>query len=452
MLGYAYRAIPLSVRYGKTYTFYHRLLQSSPYWDDQTKHDFVIKQLKETLINAYENTSYYQNAFDKLDFNPYTFETLSQIEKIPIIDKDIIRKHKKEIINKTVKKENLLYVTTGGTTGVPVELFYIKGRERSREYAFINEMWKRIGYKPGDKTVVLRGTVINEHNNTITKFDPIKNRLLISTYDLNDKNFIEISKAIMKFNPSFIHAYPSSAAQLANYYKSNNTIIPQLKGIFCGSEQFYPGQRELIESTFNTRVYSWYGHTEYTALAGECELSNDYHLFFEYGYTELIDENGKVITRPGVLGEIVGTSFEMTGFPIIRYKTGDFAEYSKDLCACGRNHRLLINVHGRRQIEQIITKDDSLISVTALNMHTDIFDNVKQFQFVQEKKGELILNLIKGNSYSFSDEDKIYKQLNQKLKRVDLKIKYVDQVLLSPRGKYKFLVQKLKKDFSYRGK
>ena len=68
------------------------------------------------------------------------------------------------------------------------------------------------------------------------------------------------------------------------------------------------------------------------ALAGECECSKNYHIFFEYGYFELVDENGNVIEDANKQGEIVVTSFEMTAMPLIRYKTGDFAEYVAGKC------------------------------------------------------------------------------------------------------------------------
>jgi phenylacetate-CoA ligase len=445
MLGFAYRAIPLSVRYGKTYQYYHQLLQESPYWDDQRKNDFIVDQLKDTLINAYENTPFYRQEFDKAGFDPHTFESLEQLERIPLIDKMDLRKHKQEIKNHSVPENEFLYVTTGGTTGIPVELYYLKGRERSREYAFMTEQWKRIGFKKGDKVAVIRGTVVDDNGkNTLFKFEPIKNRLFLSTYDLHVENFKTYAERLQKFKPKFIHTYPSAIAVFAKYVKENHIRLPSLKGILCSSEQFFEGQRELIETAFHTKVYSWYGHSEYTTLAGECEVNTDYHLFFEYGYTELVDDTGKTITKPGVPGEIVGTSFEMKGFPIIRYKTGDFAEWVEGKCACGRNYQLIKNVIGRWHQEMIITKIGSTISLTALNMHSDIFDHVVQYQFHQKEKGKVNLRIIKSEDYSDHDEHKILNSFQLKFKDlVEFTIKYVDHIPRTERGKHRFLIQEL---------
>ena len=446
LFGIFYKIIPLSIRYGPVYVKYKKILKKSAYWDEATKNELILSKLKKTFINAYENTTYYKRVFNNIKFNPYKFSNFEEIRTLPFSDKDILRKYKQDIKNKKISESKLLYTTTGGTSGIPVGVYLIKGRERSREYAFMTKQWERVGYKFNDKIARLRGTVIDyKGNNILFKHDPIKNRLLLSTYDLYEENIPLFFKKLYEFQPDYLHAYPSSAVILGKYLIKNSLKLPTLKGVLCGSEQFYAGQRKLIEKAFNTRVYSWYGLTENTTLAGECEVSTNYHLFYEYGYTELIDEKGNIITEPGRQGEIVGTSYEMKAFPIIRYRTGDFAEYVGKKCSCGRNYKLIKNIVGRRQREQIITNKNSLISMTALNMHTNIFDNVRQFQFNQKEEGKVILRIIKNKQYCRKDEMKIRKEFKKKFKElVDMEINYVNKIEFTENGKYKFLIQEIK--------
>lgn len=443
--GRIYRSIPLSLRYGEVYKHYRNLLKESCYWNEEKKQEFIIANVRKSLLNAYNNTEYYKTKFDEIGFNPNKFKNLSEMGAIPFSDKTIIRENKNLIINKNIPKNKLLYTTTGGTSGVPVEVFFIKGNERSREYAFMTDQWKRIGYKEGDRIAVIRGGVVDHKgNNTFFKYEPVKNRMLFSTYDLFEENFPLYIEKLKKFKPDYIHTYPSAIIVLAKYIIKEKISIGSLKGILCSSEQFYPGQRELIKQAFNSRVYSWYGHTEGTTLAGECEQSSNYHIFFEYGYTELIDENDNVITEPGKQGEIVGTSFEMKAFPIIRYKTGDFAEYVEGKCKCGRNYMLLTNVKGRWNQENLYTKKNSKISLTMLNMHSDIFDNVIQYQFYQKEKGKVILRIVKNSAYCDSDEKKILSAFTEKFKdHMDFNIQYQDKIDRTRVGKHKFLVQEI---------
>lgn len=447
-LGFLYRAIPLSWRYGKTYTYYSNLLKESSAWDDRKKDEYIIARMKETLINAYENTSYYNRLFREAGFNPYGFSHTEEIQQLPFTEKSILRQYKDEIINNKIPRKDLLYVTTGGTSGTPVEVFYVKGRERSREFAFMTNQWKRVGYMFNDRIARLRGTVVDPRDGkSFFRYEPVKNRLYLSSYDLEEENLPVYIEKLEKFQPHFIHTYPSAVIILAKYIIENRIHFDGLKAVLCSSEQFYPGQRQLIEEAFNTRIYSWYGHTEGTTMAGECEVSQDYHLHFEFGYTELVDDNGKMIREPGIQGEIVGTSFEMTGFPVIRYRTGDYAEYAEGKCSCGRNYTLIRNVTGRWYQEQIITKSNSRISLTALNMHTDIFNHVIQYQFYQKEKGKVTLRIIRDEKYTDSDEKNILRSFGDKFRNhVDLNIEYVGSIPRTSRGKHKFLIQEIEEN------
>ncbi len=445
LVGKTYALLPMGWRYGKLYGYYSRMLKHSPYWSNEEVHDYNMKQLKATLVNAYINTSYYRALFDSVGFNPHNFSSESQLGQIPFSSKETLRQHKEQLLNRTIPKGRLIYVTTGGTSGIPVELYFTKGHERTREYVFMTNQWKRIGYKTTDRIARIRGTVVDlKGNNTFFKFEPIKNRLLLSSYDLYESNFPLYVERLHRFDPHFIHTYPSAILPLAKYIHTNKIRFKSLKGLFCSSEQFFPGQRETIEGAFGVRVYSWYGHSENTTLAGECEVSQHYHIFHEYGYTELIDEQGNLITRPGIRGEIVGTSFEMGAFPIIRYRTGDYAEYAPGKCSCGRNYKLITNVAGRWLQELIQTKKSSGISLTALNFHSNLFDHVVQYQYYQNEVGKVTIRIVKGSYYSALDEKTILEEHTLKLKDlVDFSIEYVDSIARTERGKHKYLIQEI---------
>lgn len=442
VIGNIYRAIPLQIRYGSVYKYYYNLLKQSERWDPEKIEKFNLTQFNKILKIANENTVFYPKYFNG---KWKEINCLDEIKKIPMISKENLQTHKIEFLNKSINPKKLLYTTTGGTSGQTIELFWVKGRERARESAFMTTLWERAGYDYSKKTVVLRGNVVDYKNSgKIFSFDPIKNRLFLSVYHLSDNNLPEYINMMKEFNPDFIHTYPSAITPFAKYVRQNNIEFQNLQALFCSSENFYPGQRDLIEDAFKARVFSWYGHSEMGALAGECECSKNYHIFFEYGYFELIDENGQVIEDADRQGEIVVTSFEMTAMPLIRYRTGDFAEYVNGKCECGRSYKLINNVKGRWLQEQIVTKKGSKISITSLNMHSAIFDHVQQYQFYQKRAGALVLRLIKRESFNKEDEVAIKKAFLQKLQDlIDFKIVYVSDFQKTERGKHKFLIQEL---------
>ncbi|NMA10746.1 MAG: phenylacetate--CoA ligase family protein, partial [Methanomicrobiales archaeon] len=194
------------------------------------------------------------------------------------------------------------------------------------------------------------------------------------------------------------------------------------------------------------RVFSWYGNSEQTVLAGECEESTHYHIFPEYGIVELIGRDGQPVRGPGAMGEVITTNLTNLVCPLIRYRTMDVAVLGGGSCTCGRSYPMLERVEGRLQ-EFIVTKNRRFVSMTAVNMHSDIFDNVAQFQFHQEKEGETLLRIVKKSGYGDRDTERILRELDRKFDGdVDVTIRFVDEIPRTRRGKYQFLIQELPLD------
>jgi phenylacetate-CoA ligase len=210
-----------------------------------------------------------------------------------------------------------------------------------------------------------------------------------------------------------------------------------------GSENVYPHQRQLVEEVMNCRLFSHYGHCERACLAGECEHGNYYHIFWQYGYTELINAKGEHSILEDEPAEIVATAFDNYAMPLIRYKTMDIACNTNEICDRHKNYKLIKNVKGRLQ-EVLVTSTGRYISMTSINMHSKVFDSVKQFQFYQDTPNACIFNIVKKPLYTVKDEENIIIELKKKLGNdIELKLKYVDEIPRTISGKYRFLIQKL---------
>lgn len=448
-LRYAYGAIPPSIRYGKVFRDTYAFLQQSQWWSRQRLEEYQMQQLSSLLRHAYENVPYYRRVFDERGLKPQDIQDIADLKKLPYLTKEIIQKNLPDLVATNYPKSKLQYVTTGGSTGIPLGFYRERGVADAKERAFMLTQWNRVGFRMGDRCVILRGDVVQAASkDKFWEYDRINKNLIASSYHMTDENLPKYIQKIRAFKPDFIRAYPSAITILARFMKENKIDpFPGIKALFCGSENLYPWQRELLESVFRCRVYSWYGHVEQAALAGECEYSTCYHIFPEYGIVELIGDEGKPVGGEGGLGEIVATGLNNFACPLIRYRTMDLAVPSNIKCECGRNYALLERVEGRLQ-EFIITETGRLISMTAINMHSDIFDNVKQFQFYQEKKGEVTFNIVKRDTYTDSDTEYITEELYKKLgDDMHLTICFVDHIPRTQSGKYRFLIQKLPVEF-----
>jgi len=251
----------------------------------------------------------------------------------------------------------------------------------------------------------------------------------------------------LEYEPDWIRCYPSSGYIFAKFLKETGRPFPRIKGVLCASENLYDFQKELLGEVFGTRVFSHYGHYELAALAGFCEHEDTYHVLPQYGYVELVDSDGRAVTEPGGKGEIVATSFIMRATPFVRYKTRDVAVLKGWGCsACGRPYQIWDRVEGRLQ-EIIVTGGGRRISMTAVNMHDDTFDRVKQFQFHQREKGKAIFRYIPKAGCDAEEVVRIKSRLLAKLgDDMELTMQPVADIPLTKRGKHRFLIQELNID------
>lgn len=418
-------------------------LNKSQYWSQDEQLSYQWIQVKGLLYHAYENIPYYRNIFHQIDAHPEDFQNFDDFEKFPILSKSIIQDNLNDLVSVTCPQQKRVYTTTGGSTGIPVGIYVDKGESIATEWAFMTTLWKRIGFQDGDRAAVLRGAVIS--NDQIWETSPGQNLLILSSYHLTEDRLPAYIERLRKFSPKYIQAYPSSITIIAKFMLEQRVApIKGIRAILCGSENLYTWQREIIEEAFKCRIYSWYGQTEKVCLAGECEFNSMLHIFPEYGFTELLDEHDVSIKEAGKVGEIVATGFLSRCMPLLRYKTMDMASYATGYCdLCNRNYRLFKQIEGRLQ-EFIITSMGRYISMTAINMHSPVFDNIKQFRFYQDTPGTVSLKIVPKDSYCSDDEINISRELALKLgPDVALIIETIDQIPRTISGKYRFLEQKL---------
>ncbi len=446
---YIYGLIPYEKRLGKVFWDTYNFLQESQWWSKEQLEEYQIVQLEKLLKHAYENVPYYRRVFDERELKPKDIKDFDDLKKLPYLTKEIIQNNLEDLVARNFPMSKLQYRTTGGSTGIPLGFYQDKNRAESVERAFMLTQWERVGFKIGDKSVVLRGDVVRSASKgNFWKYNSANKNLILSSYHITDKTLLDYIGKIREFRPDFIQAYPSAITILARSMKENNIKkFPSVKAILCGSENLYSRQRKLLEEVFQCRVYSWYGHSERCCLAGECEKSNYYHIFPEYGYTELIGEDGKQINMENELGEIVATGFNNYVFPFIRYRTQDFAisVNNRKRCECGRNCRLLKKIEGRLQ-DFIVANDDSLITLTALifAQHFDAFGKIKNMQLYQDCVGEVIVKIIPTNNFLKEDSNEIIKKMESAVSgKIKVEIKIVDKIKRTQSGKYKFLIQKL---------
>ena len=433
----------------RSYAFLRQysLLRESQWWDATRLGEYQVTQMRKLIRHAYANVPYYKRVLDAAGLTPDNVREAQDLRRIPCLTKDAIKANFEEMVAKNASRSRLSVMGTSGTTGMPLAFYADRPVIDATDFAFVALAWNRVGYRFGDKTAVLRGVKYLAPNR-ISAFDS-GNRLRLSSLAMTEENMLMYTKLLREYNPRFIQALPSSIFLLARFMKENGIPpFPNVKALLLASEVVHEFQRKVLEDVFNCRVFSTYGQLERTVLAGECECSTCYHVSPEYGVTELIGRDGEPVTEDGESGEIVGTGFLNWATPFIRYRTGDIATYTSKKCRCGRNYPLLESLQGRIQ-EYVVAYDGSLLPFTALAIayNNDVGwtnERIKQIQFLQEERGEIIIYVTKVSSFSDSEVIELLLEWSQtRLSGFKVTVNVVDEILPTESGKYKYLIQKL---------
>jgi len=435
--------IPPSYRLGRNYRNMLGFLAEAQWWDRVRIETWQFEKLQQLLKYAYKNVPGYYSLYKDAGIVPEDIRSLEDIKLLPCLTKEILRDNLSLFTSMASSKWGQVYTTTSGSTGVPVG-FYHSRVSRNIEKAFIHSSWSRAGWNPNDISAVLRGAFVGSPEE-FWKYDAYDRTLLLSSYYLTEQTYYGFRDKILQYIPRALQAYPSSATILADLVTTfADTTKIHFDIILLGSENLYPWQKDKILAAFrDSKLFAWYGHAEQAILATMCEYSDHYHLWPYYGLTEIANENGVEVDN-GEMGELIGTSFWNYVTPFIRYRTRDLARKGRNRCAdCKREFVQLDFIEGRLQ-EFIVTQLGRRISIAALNMHSDIFDNVKQFQFHQKIPGKIRLKIVPQNRYTERDTKRIRFEILKKLgPDMELDFDFVERIPQAVGGKYLFLKQEL---------
>ena len=429
--------IPPEYRFGgKKYVETLNFILESEKWDILKLRKYQAHALKQILSFAVKNVPFYENIKLKED-------AFKDIQKFPLLTKiDVINNFAK-LVSKNIKFKDAFVDTTGGSSGKQLR-FYSSNSLYAIEWAFLVALWKRVGYEPGDRIISFKGGSIR-FGNKFWRYDPIYNALALSPFHMNSQTLQQYIEKIQVWKPKFIFGYPSAITIISKYILENQISLPQVKAALLCSEKLYPYQRELIEKAFRARVFSWYGQSEKVILAGECEVSQKYHVFPQYGFTEFFGEDASIVEESLEDVELVGTSFFNFSMPMIRYRMDDYVTLSDvKKCKCGRSYILIDCVKGRWLQEMVLGKHGSLISLTALNIHSEELKKVYVLQYYQDTPGFLILRIRHNGSFSYENQKRVIAAFEAKVgHELDIIIDTLTEIEVTQRGKTNLLVQKL---------
>ena len=378
-------------------------------------------------------------------------DVLALLTQWPVVSKASLKRDLACRVSVTLPAKQRLRTFTGGSTAEPMMFYLQKGITRSREYAFMDAFHARVGYREGhDLALALRGRVVpsaQQPGGRLWMAEPIKRQLILSTDHLKPEFMSAYVDALRRWRPAFVLAYPSALFPLTRWLADHPApeVTGAVRGVLLFSENVLDHQLALIRQVFGCPVLRHYGHSERVLMAATLPDDDRFHFWPQYGHFELLDAQGRPVTRPGELGEIVGTSFDNQVMPFVRYRTGDMATLSdRPAHPSLAGWPVVRRIEGRMQ-EFVVCRDERLISICAMGAaHFDELAPVQTMQFEQWMPGQLLLKVVSAQPLSESAQLAVCRSVAARTQQgCEVTIQHVPAITRTLQGKHRMLVQHL---------
>lgn len=332
---------------------------------------------------------------------------------------------------------------TGGSTGTPMTFKVDSMTQIAREASL---MWadQMAGWSYGERIAMLWGSQRDVDGATLRLRLMLRwwldNRRWFNAFEMGEEQMEGFHRELSRFKPHILVAYSGSIFSFARFLKANG-MKPRYpsRSIISSAEVMTAEMRSTVEQVFGRPVYDRYGNRECGAIAAECSHHSGLHV----NESDCLVE----IDSPDpfhVPGQILVTYLRNFAMPLIRYQTGDVAQFeSHSACPCGRTTLRLASVLGRKS-DMIRTASGSLI-------HGEYFTHlfygereIVEFQFVQETLEKYVLRVVADPAkVAVSEAGWRSKILDAVGHSSELRIECVKQVPLLKSGKRRFTISLL---------
>ncbi len=310
------------------------------------------EELKKLLRYLEKNSPFYQDHFRKHQVDVNSINTIKALAKIPIVTKTDLQNHNMDFlcVDPGAVAE---YCTTSGTLGKPV-VIALTEHDLNRLAINEHESFKCASVTSED-TILLMLSLDRQFMAGIAYYLGARSTGAAIIRG-GPGNFAMQIETIQRMRPTVLVAVPSFIAGMVAYAKEKKLSLEtsSVKKIICIGENIRDEKLHLnalgkrIREHWDVQLYSTYASTEQQTAFTECDYGCGGHHNAELLLFEIVDDQSTVLPA-GEYGELVITTFGVTGMPLLRYNTGDICTWYDAPCACGRTTVRISPVAGRKQ-------------------------------------------------------------------------------------------------------
>jgi phenylacetate-CoA ligase len=314
-------------------------------------------KLLDLLPYAYERSALIRSTWDEAGVHPRDVKSLDDYrERAPFISKDAIRVFRDERGDPyggllCFEEAELTAITsTSGTTGDPTLVPEKWEPREGTAPSLTREFWE-MGVRPGDYFTCILFTFRGAAWAMAQSIGAIPVFLDHSPEEL--PRFVLLS---LEYRPTGLYNFSNVLiSELGNVCErmgvAPRDVMSSYKGIVVGGEPIGPRSRRLLDD-WDVEAF------EHTAVgdagaATECREHDGCHFWEDGVLVEHLDPDGIDPVADGERGELVVTGLDNRVMPLVRFRSDDLVELTREQCGCGRTHGRL-RTAGRKGDEVVV--------------------------------------------------------------------------------------------------
>lgn len=398
------------------------------------------QKLKRLVEHCWREVPYYQRRWKALGVCPDDLRSFDDYARLPILTKAEVRANFDDLHAPSLRA-NLLYKSTGGSTGEPLRFGYTReSYERRTAVMWRGYAWG--GARMGRRMLYLWGMYIGDpsltHRIKERIYHAAFNRCMLNAFLMSEARMPEYVARFNQYRPEVVVGYAGPLLRMAEWILEHKAAVHRPEAILSAAEALHAAQREVIEKAFGCPVFNTYGCREVMLIASQCDRRDGLHLSADHLRVEL---DSLQASRSGeMIGEVVLTDLHNYGMPLLRYVNGDLATSADGPCECGRGLPRLRQVDGRK-LDTLRTPDGRLVPGEFIVYAFLSVDRVRHYQVVQRELSALDVYLVPDTGFDESNREQIRHELTKAVgDSVALRLHLVEQIAASASGKFRVAV------------
>ncbi len=319
-----------------------------------------LERLQSTMYRLRRNVAFYREKFKALTIDVEKVSSVRDLSLLPFTTRSDLASGYPYGFFAVPLKDIVRLHTSSGTTGRPVVIGYTKNDLRH----WSNLMARAMSYAGTHE----EDTLLNAfHYSLFTGglgFHYGAEQAGLSVLPASENSDMAQQLAVMRdYKATVIASTPSYAKRLSQHMKEMNIHSESLHlkiGLF-GSEPWNEAIRSEIEEGLGIKAFDIYGLSEIMGpgVAAECQHRTGLHVNEDYFIAEIINSDTGEVLKNGDEGELVLTTINKEGFPLLRYRTGDRTRIIPGDCPCGRSFI---------RIDRILERTDGVVVVRGVKL------------------------------------------------------------------------------------